>query len=198
MKHIKLILISLFITIVSYAQTPIIDIEEYSFRNSIENAYYKDINNYFNPFMGTWLYTSDDGLTTFKIVLTKRTMLYTGKYYTDYVTGEYHYSNSFLDINTLSNTSINSHGIYGDGLVNSHNRPYCPDCIPGNKRLSLSLADRDRVIIEDLTLRLITVNGQPALSALIYGGGVSTYDEENPPPYFESRIPVGTFVFIKQ
>ena len=86
----RLTFILLFISVIACkAQSPIIDIENYKFRNSKENAYYKDTNNFFNDFEGTWIATK--GNKTLKIVLLKKIKSYTGKIYTDYVSGEYEY-----------------------------------------------------------------------------------------------------------
>jgi len=197
MKKIKITIILLLLTVAINAQSPIIDIEEYSFRNSVENAYYKDIHNYFDPFMGTWLYTN--GSESFKIVLTKELMLYTGKFYTDYITGEYHYTDGgSIDVNTLSNTDPYKHGIHGSFLINNNGRPVCNDCVPGEKRLLLTISDRERHLGGSFILQLITVNGQPAIKGFIYGYGAPAYEQSNPPPYTEMQIPTGTFIFIKQ
>ena len=200
MKNLTKIIIIIFFSKFSFAQTLLlpINIEDYDPTNAIADAYYKDINNIFDPFMGTWKYTSPDGQTAFTIVLTKREMLYTGLFYTDYVIGEYNYHNNNIDVNTLSNTSINDVGIEGRNIINSHNRPYCFDCSSGEKRLGLMIGDTLRHLYGTFTLRLITVNGLLAIEGLIYGEGVPAYEANNPPPYFEMRIPTGTFVFIKQ
>lgn len=85
MKTIYILLITILFSSTSIAQSPVVDIENKpSFRETVTNTYYKDINNFMNPFVGTWIYTN--GNTSFKIVLVKETMQYTGEHYTDYIT----------------------------------------------------------------------------------------------------------------
>jgi hypothetical protein len=119
----KTLYIIFFISTSIFAQSPIIDIEEYTYKSEIENAYYKDINNYFNDFEGTWLYTN--GNTSLKIVLTKETMQYTGKFYTDGITGEYQYIENGLEKrNTLSNTNQYLKGIWSAFLMKNEFHPF--------------------------------------------------------------------------
>lgn len=177
------------------AQSPIIDIEELSLFDYIENAYYKDINNFMDPFVGTWVYTS--GTTSFKIVLEKKIMLNAGKIYTDYVTGEYQYiENGIEKANTLSNTNILNTGIDGRSLVKSTSKPPCSDCLPSQRRLLVSLNDLVNDRSASVTLKLTTVNGIPALEAFIYGDGWYYHVDDNPPNPIS--IPLGIFTFIQQ
>ncbi len=147
------------------AQTPIIDIEDYSYKNSIANAYYKDVNNYLNPFEGTWIYT--DGNISFKIIIEKEVQGYTGKFYVDALKGEYLYvKNGFEKINTLSNLNNQyHHAISGNSILNNGNRPECNNCPPGEKRVSLSFSDPEHQLGGEMVLQRISVNGQPALKA---------------------------------
>ena len=68
MKTIYILLITILFSSTSIAQSPVVDIENKpSFRETVTNTYYKDINNFMNPFVGTWIYIN--GNTSFKIVL---------------------------------------------------------------------------------------------------------------------------------
>jgi len=196
MKIICTLILTAIISLNCKAQSPIINLDGWD-GEGIENAYYKDTSNFINPFEGTWVYTN--GNTSFKIVLIKETMLYTGKFYVDYLSGEYQYiENGVEKANTLNNTDPYAQGIGGNSLVKSTSRPPCSDCPANERRVRLSISDRVRGLSGSFTLKLTTVNGQPALEGLIWGNGVGVYHEDDPPPFFEMIIPTGTFAFIKQ
>lgn len=70
----------------------------------VENAYYKDVENDFQPLIGTWKYTNGNEL--FKITIKKKAHRYaTGfkNYYEDVIYGEYKYidANGTVLINSL-------------------------------------------------------------------------------------------------
>lgn len=195
MKYIKIAIITILMSNNISAQSPIIDIEDLPFRDYVENAYYKDINNFMNPFAGTWLYTN--GNTSFKIILEKKVMQDVGSIYTDYIKGEYQYiENGVEKANTLSNANIFNVGIYGDNLVKNTSKPICNDCLPSQRRLRVVLHDRVNDRSASVTLKFTSVNGVPALEAFIWGNGKSYNVDENPPNPIS--IPLGTFTFIQQ
>lgn len=197
MKTIYILLITILFSSTSIAQSPVVDIENKpSFRETVTNTYYKDINNFMNPFVGTWIYTN--GNTSFKIVLVKETMQYTGEHYTDYITGEYQYSENGTEIaNTLSNTDQYEVGINGNSLLKPEHRPICTDCPANERRVQVSIFDNISGLSGRFTLKLTTANGQPAIEGFIYGNA-PVIVEGNPPTYTEMVIPTGTFTFIKQ
>ena len=198
MKNI-LTSVLLFTTLIACkAQSPIIDIENKPyFTETQENAYYKDVNNFFNDFEGTWLATN--GNKTLKIVLLKETQLYTGKIYTDYVSGEYEYKKDGTTvISTLSNTDRYKRGVNGNSLLKSNHKPICNDCSPTKRRLSVTFSDRTRDMHNTLTLQLITVNGRLALKGLLWSNGGLSYHIDNPPAHIEMTVPTGWWTFIKQ
>lgn len=201
MKTIYILLITLIFTLTTFSQSPIVNIEDipsfFKDGGGVENAYYKDVNNFMNPFEGTWLYS--DGNTSFKIVLTKEEIQYTGKYYTDYIIGEYQYIENGSEVaNTLSNNNQYNIGINGNSLVPNTARPPCNDCPANERRLRLTIHDIITGLNGTFTLKLINVNGQPAIEGFIYGSGPAVIIEGNPPAYTEMVIPTGTFTFIKQ
>ncbi len=207
MKHITILIAFLLVTVISYAQSPVIDIEEHLRRTAIEDAYYKDINNFIDPFVGTWVYTETCPITGnenvyFKIVLEKELMTYNRGYYMDKVIGEYQYKENGVELrNTLNNTSRYNRGIYssGDPLLKSDTYPLCSDCPANERRLSLIIEDNVRKLGGSITLKLfIDHDGQPAIEGFIYGTGVLYYEIDNPPPFFYMIIPTGTFIFKKQ
>ena len=82
-----------------------------------DNVYYKDIDNDFNRFEGTWLLTN--GTTTLTIILEKKVMSYiqnvmsNTNYYRDALVGEYRYvENGIEKINTLPNILVDYENPY--------------------------------------------------------------------------------------
>lgn len=198
MKKIYIIFIFL-IAFNSKAQNPIINLDGWNLIGT-QNAYYKDIDNYLNDYVGTWLYTN--GTTSFKIVLEKKEMLPVGNYYADYIVGEYQYiENGIEKINTLPNLSqiVNS-SIGGNNIIKNTNkvRPRCNDCPPDGRRIKITLYDRAKRMNADFTLQRITINGQPALKGLIYGNRDYYSMYHNITPHNVLTVPTGNFVFIKQ
>ena len=179
------------------AQSPIIDLEDKDFRNIVQGAYYKDINNYLDPFVGTWIHT--DGNTSLKIIITKHEMGDAGIIYEDYLKGEYQYIENGTElVNTLANTEVITSGIGGSLIIKNNKKPNCDDCMPNERRVSFTISDNERELAGSLTLKKITVNGQEALRGYIMGGGPYVYHEDDPPAYFSMRVPAGTYIFIKQ
>ena len=196
--HYIFLVILFIITFSCKAQSPIIDLDGWD-GESVENAYYKDVNNFMDPFEGTWLYTN--GNTSFKIVLIKTTIQYTGKFYTDYLTGEYQYIENGVEIaNTLSNTNDQNIGIYGNSLLKNIHKPPCSGCPASERRVEVIIRDFISGLGGTLTLKLVTntIDGQPAIEGFIYGNAPTTIVEGNPPTYTKMVIPTGDFTFIQQ
>ena len=192
MKNIILVIVTVFTFANTNAQSPIIDIDNgINFPNSITDAHYKDVQGFMNPFVGTWLYTN--GNTSFKLVLTKYTMEYTGKFYMDYVAGEYQYIENGVEIrNTLNNTDNFKRGIWDcSSLVKSTAKPPCTNCPTNERRLRGSISDREWNTHGSITLKLITVNGQPAIEAFIWG---EVFNDQ----HHAMSTPTGTLTFIRQ
>ena len=95
MKNIIIRLVMLFVSITFYGQqVQVVDLEDFYIKNYNSNLvtyYYKDINNYFTPFIGTWTYV--DGDKTFVVKLLKETKVpYLSKkpkMYRDEINGHY-------------------------------------------------------------------------------------------------------------
>ena len=179
------------------AQSPIIDLEDYSFGNRIEGAYYKDVNNYLDPFVGTWLFT--DNNTSLEIVITKLEMVNAGTIYKDGLKGEYKYIVDGVEkINTLNNTEVTTSGFGGSHIIRNNKKPNCNDCTENERRVSLIISDYERELAATFTLKQITVNGEEGLRGFIFGGNPTVYHEDDPPPYFSMNVPDGTYIFMKQ
>lgn len=169
--------ILIILTISCKAQILTFSIDDW--HESKPNVYYKDLNNEFDDFEGTWLYSN--GNTYLKIILRKETMYFNGNYFKDLIVGEYQYIENGVEIiNTLSN--INNpvafeHKISGQNLY--YDCLYIPisDCVDGETILDVSMIDANvDNFIADLILVKRSINGQEALRgyySFSYIGGVS-------------------------
>jgi hypothetical protein len=200
MKNIIIPIIVIFLFIQCKAQSPVIDIDTWD-GTEIQGAYFKDVNNYLNNFIGTWVYTN--GNTTFKIVLKKQIKAFNTVYYEDYLIGEYQYiENGVEKINTIPQIDSvypnqQSHGISGNNILENHNRPKCLDCLPNERRVELGFSDPIRQLGGELLLQRIIVNGQPALKAF-KRTTIYYISMEEKSPYTEMLVPSGEYILIKQ
>lgn len=142
MKNIFLILtiISLGISNIE-AQSPTLPLEDWD--DEISGAYYKDLDNELDTFVGTWLYTN--GNTSWKMELKKEEMFFNGRYYHDLIGSEYQYIKNGIEvINTLSNLNTVEgwgHRIDGNDIYKDCNYLPPSNCIDGESRLILTLSD---------------------------------------------------------
>jgi len=200
MKNILLIIIGFALFMQCKAQLTIVDIDTWN-GEVTPGVYYKDINNYLDNFVGTWVYTK--GNTIFKIVIKKEIKYIKATYYEDLLIGEYQYIENGLEkINTLSlidSILLNqwSHKICGNSLLKNHNIPVCNTCQPNERRVELIFSDPIRRLGGELLLQRIIVNGQPALKAYKRTTNYNiSLDEQS--PYTEMLVPSGEYILIKQ
>ncbi|TYB78915.1 DUF6705 family protein [Bizionia myxarmorum] len=190
------------------AQTPVVSLYEGNLVPRLENAYYKDVDNDFNRFIGTWRYTN--GNEIFKIVLNKMQMSELTRvsgisYFTDYLYGEFQYidNNGNELINTLpeiSNTSLSKdeHQIFGNRIIPYQFLPNCEDCVVGERRVRLRLEDPERTYLSyEIVLRTLPNITDPTINdiEMVLGLGYSRFPSG---ATTETRIPYGTYVMIKQ
>ena len=194
------------IFIISYLNTfsQNINIENIS-SPRVSGAYYKDINNLLDPYVGTWVYSSPTD--TLKIKLRKVIRApFINNSFEDLIVGEYQYIKKGVEkINTLSNFSTNypmqrAHKIDGNNILENHNIPKCNYCNPNEKRLRLILVEPLSQWGADLNLRLIDVNGQPALEVYKWGTPPPARVEGDPTTgHANPIIEIGAnFIMIKQ
>ncbi|HLA55973.1 MAG TPA: DUF6705 family protein [Flavobacterium sp.] len=188
------------------AQTPVLDLNS-SYDEFTTNAYYKDLSNYQNQFVGTWLFTN--GNTNFTIVLEKK-MVYLKetkpKYYADMIVGEYKYvDNGNVLVNTLftisgAHSSVFKYNLYGNTTIPNGMQPPCTDCATGEKRLVLTFHEPTRVYPwaaeASLVLSRRVENGTPIIKATL----VKTASASSPPtPELKNfSLPYGEYILVKQ
>jgi hypothetical protein len=209
MKKIIYLIIVVAVSINCKAQVTIMPIEDFDDFEVQSNTYVMDVDGLLNLYVGTWLYT--DGTTSLKFVLRKEVNDDNGYYHEDVIYGEYQYIEEGIEkVNTLSlidnvYTAQSNHTIVGNYLLTKNdviNYGKCDDCGENEKRLLLFMSDPiTQGDAANLVLRRITVDGQPAISAMIHFGGLKTGED----PYtgytsefVGSTVPNGTYVLIKQ
>lgn len=178
-KYIYLTLLCI-TAITCKAQSPIYNIMDV--REGIKGAYYKDLNNELDGYDGSYTYYSshyDYKIGSYVseeliIVLKKKVLAYDGYYYEDLIVGEYEFKRNGSSLNnTLANIDINytneeiNHAIKGNFILTGTELG-CPDCLPTEKRLRLTIVDKVRFIIKGLDIRKTTVNGVSALKVSIF------------------------------
>ena len=122
-----IIVLSLFTSLTIQAQTPTqtVDIYNKNISYGENGVYYKDIDEYFNQYIGTWLYTN--GTTSLKVVFKKKYFVKSddvSTYFTDALVGEYEYIvNGVTIFNTLNELNINKSSQYDYNLYSSSRMP---------------------------------------------------------------------------
>lgn len=159
MKYTYLLLLLSLVT-KNIAQSPIINVQNWN-GQAPPNSYVKDVNNVFDPFVGTWLYTSPS--MTLKIVLIKKVMVFNTIYYEDFLIGEYELIQDGIQIiSTLSQlqnqTNPFLHKIIGNYI------PTTPTPFPAgtDAELRIDLAMFENVACS-VNFRKTTINNSPVL-----------------------------------
>src|SRR5690554_6781696 len=211
MKKI-LLTFTILLTIVCKAQSPVKSLYDDVFESN-SGAYYKDIYNDLNRFVGTWIYT--DGTTSLTIVLQKKEMKYNNilgnNFYEDLLVGEYQYiENGIEKINTLPNLQNLSFDVYDHNIIgNIISKPIsgveenlCYNCGPNEIKVLLSFSDPERDILgyePEMIFHHYIENGVEKLRLnfrTISGPATGLNGEEN--QFYEYNIPFGVYILIKQ
>ena len=196
------------------AQSPIIDLYGNEDYGNVQNAYYKDINNFHQQYVGTWLYTN--GTTSLKLVFIEKKQILTNygtkSFYEDYLIGEYQYiENGIEKVNTLSNLNSNHNNMYDFNLLNvsciwfPSTRPRCGECNTNEKRLRMGLNEPSRRSIKGLAnsfvLRVFTEGNTQKLKVWFVDESMQglIFDEnDNPSTITNFSLPYGEYSLIKQ
>jgi hypothetical protein len=202
-KYIYLTLLCI-TAITCKAQSPIYNIMKS--HDGIKGSYYKDLNNELDGYDGTYTYYNshyDNELGSYVseeliIVLKKKVLAYDGYYYEDLIVGEYEFKrNGHTVSNTLANIDINytneeiNHAIKGNFILTGTELG-CPDCLPTEKRLRLTLVDKLTPNILGLDIRKTTVNGVPAIKVSIFAKEYYSEEEDDYSMPVGTSIPVGS------
>jgi hypothetical protein len=191
----KIFLIISFISFISCkAQSPVYSIQE---GHSRPGAYYKDLENVFDKFAGTWKY--QNGNESLTIVLQNKTLYYDAfdSNYLDMLVGEYKYinTNGIELINTLSNLALNlqpyKNNIAGT-LILDRDEPV------NSRRVQLHFDDPEREYLKkSIRIKYIDNPGStPDKIEIKWTGDTIITPEENSP--ITLRVPEKVYILTKQ
>lgn len=172
-----------------------------SYRHYPQGAYFKDINNYLDPFTGTYIYTN--GNTSLKIVFGKK-IKDNGLYSEDVIYGGYEYIvNGITIANTLpetlpTNTYAYNYYIYGNAYLLNDSHPPCNTCSPNEKRLFITLKDTQCEFLRKLIIKKEIVGDQEQIKINISLANTVYYKSTDPEPVFNFILPSGDYTLIKQ
>lgn len=206
-------LILIISTALCNAQSPVVD--RYNNRSTyaeVAGAYYKDVTNFHNQYVGTWLLNS--GGMTFKIIFRKKELHHVTNdvrnFYEDLLVGEYQLIiNGVEKVNTLANINLN-HSVADDynlvSITKTKRIKYgnCTECSTDEYRLLMFLKEPSRRqydgLSNDFLLRKFTENGVEKLKVFfIRTDNNLIYDSEgNPSNVSGFSLPYGNYVLTKQ
>lgn len=193
----KIKTITLFAIILSFScksQTPVVGLEAPP--ETPSGAYYKDLNNEFNKFVGTWKYSTAN--EEFIIVFKKLTMIKIGDDFTDYLIREYSYKkNGEVIVNTLPIVNNVKANIGGSYIIKPNQKPVCEDCEEDERRLEMFFNDPEREYLNIyLTLRYLIGSFPQKITIKIYQSYATYLPTDDAP--IEPRIPYGEYELVKQ
>ena len=208
MKNTLFTIITILSLLSCKAQAPIVPLYFGEGYATTENVYYKDTNNDFDKFIGTWKHTNGNEELT--LSLKKKTLVSRTHnnvtYYTDYIYGEYKYidTGGNILVNTLPNidgdfTNLSDYKIFGNRILNKYYHPACDDCDGSERRVKLVIIDplRDYIKLR-IVLRTVPNVANPDINDItlnLTSEGWPTLPEGQP---IEARIPANDFRLIKQ
>ena len=206
MRHLFKLLLLLIFTISCKAQQPIYDNPNYGDEDGV---YYKDLDNDFNRFEGTWVYTN--GTTSLEIQFVKKTNMHIqdlgDNFYTDALVGEYKYIQfGSTVVNTLMNLSANhsnpyEYNIIGD-YISKYGDPLCGDlCNPNDIVITGGWGDPERDIegsSPEFYMRHYEEDGVEKIYIRFKDVGNITINNGEPQEHTTYRLPLGVYTLTKQ
>ena len=200
---IKLIALVLF-TSNCIAQNPILNITDDK-GVKIQGAYYKDIQNLLDPFVGIYVYSNGTTYLKFEFRKKIRSSPLNNRFSEDLIVGEYQYLKNGITIADTRNKFLEN---YANGLKHSVATNFintgigigCQDCAPNENYLRGGLKDclSDRTAY--FVMRKTTVNGQEAMKIGISwrSDGIGRNRTVDEPPTPQPALPNAEFILIKQ
>jgi hypothetical protein len=192
------------------AQSPILDINTDEYPRT-ENAYYKDIDNFYDQFVGTWVYT--DATKTIRFRFVKKEMFYNQSvrnYYKDYLVGEMQYiENGVVKINSLdsvldNHSSILDYSLHSIGKTYNDLFPRCLECPENMERMAMKYnepTNDDVSLGAAFVMRRADENGVQKIKVqYVFTEGPSgvQFDFETPSTTTGFTIPYGDYTLVKE
>ncbi len=189
----KILIVLLGLVIIQCKAQNVINIQNWNGQYSI-NTYIMDVNNVFNTFEGTWLYTN--GNTTLKIVLVKRVITLANNYSEDLLVGEYQYIengvekfNSLVNLNAFLPSEYH-HKIHGN-FIPTTPTPF-DNYTSGETRVQLIFSDN---IGGNINIRKTIISGQEAIQIFKISRQETTVKGQL---ILQPILPDGFYTLIKQ
>ncbi len=183
------------------AQNPIISLDNKGQDGIINNAYYKDIDNDLDAYIGTWAYENGD--SSFTMSFLKKTQSFNGKWYQDLLVGDYQYIVNgiqvldYLPRLTDSNINDGQHTIDGNRIIYKNFFPKCDECDINERRIVLYFSDLDRnYLSSEIAIRHYIENGVEKIKVWLYDSDSAVLPYEGAPT--EIRVPYGEYIMTKQ
>ncbi|TYB69041.1 hypothetical protein ES676_14450 [Bizionia saleffrena] len=176
------------------AQSPIVGLD--ASYNTPEGAYYKDLDNELDKFIGTWKFTNNS--SEFIFVLQKKVQIQISNDYYDILNGEYSYEENGIEIvNTLPIDANSDGNIGGSTIRDDNNFLSCIECTPNERRVKLYFNDPEREYLNvNIVLRYLEGSNPPQMTATVYARHGAILPTENSPT--ETRVPYGEYLMVKQ
>ncbi|RZL66643.1 MAG: hypothetical protein EOO93_05370 [Pedobacter sp.] len=202
-------LVILFIGLCGNAQTPVLSMVD-DRDSRISHAYYKDTNNDFDKFIGTWKSTFGDHEITFTFQKKPMQLLANHRppIYEDFLVGGYIYRvNDTVIVNTMGqlsspSTNIFEFNIFSIDILRTFSVPACNECAANERRVSMEFTDPTRTEVQGLSatlvLRYVVENGVEKIKAKLIQTGNVIYDLGTTPPYYSFNVPFGDYILVKQ
>lgn len=212
MKKIVTLIVAFTLSCTSKAQ--VLDTYDTLTYETPPNAYLKDINNFQNQFVGTWVF--QNGQQYLEVQFLKKIMMLQdagpNQYYEDILIGEYKYidSNGVEKVNSLANLNSNHNSIFDYNLFSGpklklSNAPICTTCPVGTERLYLHFdepANDDQLLNAKFVIRRVIENGIEKIIVQFENvsgpGGRSKADFNIPSTFTGFSLPYGEYTLIKQ
>ena len=196
--------------VICIAQPP--ELPLYSASINVQGAYYKDLQDDFQRFIGEWKYEQGNNLLIVKIQKKEMQFIDYGhiSVYEDFLVAEYRYiENGIEKINTLPNLLINHSTPFKYNIVANiiikpvpNNPAVCPNCGPNDVMVKGPFSDPERDIFgyePEVVFRHKIENGVEKifLTMSIFGFKLP-YPDGTVSPYDTYNLPVGLYELIKQ
>lgn len=181
---------------------PLFNSGEFLYSNN-SGKYYKDVDNDFDKFVGTWKWTENN--SSFTIILKKITNMYDeeANFYEDFLMGEYQYiENGIEKVNTLADINDDSidpyyHKITFGIILANHYLPQCLDCDVNEHRISMRIEHPNfSQVTGKLIMRHKIEGGIEKIYLKVLDGGMRVLLNETDPKKID--VPLGEYVLIKQ
>ncbi|SFQ13018.1 DUF6705 family protein [Flavobacterium akiainvivens] len=184
-----------------YCQSPVLPLLDVA-DNDIAGAWYKDLDNEFGKFIGTWKFENTATNTSFTITLQKKEAFYISQFnhYEDLIIGEYKYVQNGVEIvNTLSNLNINHPDEYDYNIVLTSLVDIYTSTVGNRKKIILDFEDPERnyLDVSIIVTHIDAMIGTPA-KIKVNWGGLLNYVREEDGPFTEVRVPQQEYILTKQ